>query len=153
MIQVHSCNLLYSSIVMTDGLFERSVCYDSLFLKKMVYLILSVNCFIGFFSLPFCLFPNLLSFNTIYACKYDPSISPFLGSMYNCCTSCLYFSISKIFMHVPGIFTVTLQAISIPPWAFPFPTLHTLIAKRSNGLWVSKKHSRIWSFWGIQNLL
>ena len=98
---------------------EFQCCYDSLFLKKMAYVFLSVNCLVGLFSLHFCLFRNWLSFNTIYvsfACKNDPTISSFLGSIYNCCTSCLYFSISKIFTHVPGIFTVTLQVISIPPW-------------------------------------
>ena len=119
MIQVHSCNLLYSSIVMTDGLFEGVSVFVMIpcFLKKMAYVFLSVNCLIGLFSLHFCLFRNWLSFNTIYrliCLQNDPSISSFLGSMYNCCTSCLYFSISKIFTHVPGIFTVTLEAIAIP---------------------------------------
>ena len=121
MIQVHSCNLLYSSIVMTDGLFKQVSVLVMIpcFLKKwrMSFCLLIVF-FACFLSLHFCLFQNRLSFNIIIVsigCKNDPSISSFLGCMYNCCISCLYFSINKIFTHVLGIFTVTLQAISIPP--------------------------------------
>ena len=121
MIQVHSCNLLYLSIVMTDGLFEQVSVLVMIpcFLKKTAYIFLSVNCLIDLLSLHFCIFQNWLSFNTIYrsiGCKNDPIISSFLGCMYNFSTSCLYFSINKIFTHVLGIFTVTLQVISIVPW-------------------------------------
>ena len=68
MIQTHSCNLLYSSIVMTDGLFEWVSVFVMIpcFLKKMTHVFLSVNCLISLFSLHFCLFWNWLSFSTIY---------------------------------------------------------------------------------------
>ena len=121
MIQVHSCNLLYLSIVMTDGLFEQ------------VSVLVMIPCFLKKWRMSFCLLTVLLvCFLFIFAfsktgwaskpsmisngCKNDQSIYSFLGCIYNCCTSCLYLSINKIFTHVLGIFTVTLQAISIPPW-------------------------------------
>ena len=121
MIQVHSWNLLYLSIVMTDGLFEQVSVLATIpcFLKKwrMSFCLLTVLlvCFLftfAYFKSGWASTPSIVSID----CKNDPSISPFLGSMYNCSTSCLYFSINKISTHVPGIFTVTLQAISIPSW-------------------------------------
>ena len=115
MIQVYSCNLLYTSIVMTDSLFKRV----SVFVKKMSLSFCLLTFLLVYFLFTFAFFetgwssePCIVSF----ACKNDSCIYSFLGSMYSCCTSCLYFFISKIFTHVPGIFTMTLQVISIPPW-------------------------------------
>lgn len=51
-----------------------------------------------------------------FGSKKEPRISSLFDSMYNCSTSCLYFSINIRFMHVPHIFIVTSHGISMPPW-------------------------------------
>ena len=120
MIQDHSCNLFYSCIVMNDGVFERVSAFVmiSCFLKKMAHVFLSVNCLIGLFSLHFCLFENWLSFNTIYCLICLQKLSKYffiIGLYVQLLHQLFMFSISKLFTHVTGIFTVTLQAIFIPP--------------------------------------
>ena len=96
-----------------------SVCYDFLFLKKMAYVFLSVNCLIGLFSLHFCLFQNWLSFNTICCLICLQKLSKYffiIGLYVQLLHQLFMFSISKLFTQVTGIFTVTFQAIFILPW-------------------------------------
>ena len=82
MIQIHSYNLLYLSIVMTNSFFERVSVFVMIpcFFKKwcMSFCLLTVLqvCFLFtfvFFETGWASTPSIVSF----ACKNDPSISSF----------------------------------------------------------------------------
>ena len=122
MIQVHSCNLLYSSIIMIDGLFERVSVFVIIpcFLKKwhMSFCLLTV--------LSVCFLFTFAFFETAWASRHLSShllakmIQVFFHSWVLCITVVLvvYISPSGKYLHMYLVSSLWLSK------RFPYPTLN-----------------------------
>ena len=99
MIQVHSCNLLCSSIVMTDGLFER------------VSVFVMIPCFLKKWCISFCLLTVLLVFFS--------SLLPFskLAELQHHLLSHLLANMIQVFLHSWALCTTVALVVYISPSA------------------------------------
>ena len=99
MIQVHSCNLLCSSIVMTDGLFKR------------VSVFVMIPCFLKKWCISFCLLTVLLVFFS--------SLLPFskLAELQHHLLSHLLANMIQVFLHSWALCTTVALVVYISPSA------------------------------------